>query len=30
MNMKGTDLIPGFRRSHMATVKSDRTRHVFM
>ena len=28
MNMKETELIPGFRRSHMAKVKGERTRHV--
>ena len=27
MNMKEAELIPGFR-SHMATVKGNRTRHV--
>ena len=28
MNMKETELIPGFRLSHMATVKGERTRYV--
>ena len=26
--MKETELIPGFRRRHMATVKGERTRHL--
>ena len=28
MNMKETELIPGFRRSYMVMVKGERTRHV--
>ena len=28
MNMKETELILGFRRSHVARVRGERTRHV--
>ena len=28
MNTKEKKLVPGFRRSHMSTVRGERTRHV--